>query len=197
MDQKQTEHYKSLYTNELGHLTESEIEHVARHLNVQVLKKGDFLLKRGEVQKGLGFIVKGLIRRYYINDKGNDITTGFYKEMEYITDYPAFIRQKPTKYFLRCLEDSVVITVPFNIIQESYNSYENGQLYGRLMAEKVLTLQSDRIEDFLFYTAEERYLKFFKSQPELMNRVSLTHLSTYLGIERQSLSRIRKRLLSK
>ena len=85
----------------------------------------------------------------------------------------------------------------FEIIQKSYQEFEHGQLYGRLMAEQTLTLYNDRIEGFLFNTAEERYLKFLQEQPSLMNRVSLTHLSSFLGIERQSLSRIRKRIASK
>jgi DNA-binding MarR family transcriptional regulator len=66
--------------------------------------------------------------------------------------------------------------------------------YGRLVAEEVLKFQQKRIESFLFETAEQRYLNFVKEQPELLSRVSLSHLSSYLGIERQTLTRIRKKL---
>ena len=64
-------------------------------------------------------------------------------------------------------------------------------MQGRFIAENVLTILSDRVESFLFNTAKERYLKFITENPELLQRVSLTHLSSFLGIERQSLSRIR------
>mgnify|MGYP001796864555 FL=1 len=62
------------------------------------------------------------------------------------------------------------------------------------MDERALTILNDRVENFLFNTPEERYVKFRTEQPDLMERVSLTHLASFLGVERQSLSRIRKRL---
>jgi hypothetical protein len=70
-------------------------------------------------------------------------------------------------------------------------------MQGRLVAEKVLTILNDRVESFLFNTAEERYLKFINENPDLIQRVSLTHLSSFLGIERQSLSRIRSKIAKK
>ena len=189
--------YYNAFLKWLSHLTSEEIEQTRAMLKIKKLNKGDFFVKSGTIQKELGFVVEGLLRRYYINDKGNDITTGFIKEDEYVTDYPAFINQKPTKNFLQCLEPSVIVTISYEGIQKSYKEFTNGQLYGRLMAEKVLTLYNDRIEGFLFLTAEERYLKFISDYPDLMNRVSLTHLSSFLGIERQSLSRIRKRIATR
>ncbi|WP_299529141.1 Crp/Fnr family transcriptional regulator [Ulvibacterium sp.] len=191
------ENYLTSYLKNLSHSTPQEIDSIKPDLKITAYGKGDFFLKRGEVQKDMGFISEGLVRRYYINEKGNQITTGFAKENEYLTDYPAFIQQRPTKYFLQCIEPSVIIGIPYTIIQLSYEEFTNGQLYGRLMAEQTLTILNDRIEGFLFYTAEERYLKFIREHPELMNRVSLTHLSSFLGIERQSLSRIRKRIAKK
>jgi CRP/FNR family transcriptional regulator, anaerobic regulatory protein len=65
------------------------------------------------------------------------------------------------------------------------------------MAEEILKMQQSRIESFLFLTAEERYLDFTMQNPDLFNRVSLTHLSSYLGIERQTLTRVRQKLAGK
>lgn len=151
----------------------------------------------GEIQKNMGYVCEGLMRRYYINDKGNKITTGFVKESEYATDYPAFIRQKPTKYFMECLEPSIILELSYENIQEGYKKFKNNERYGRQIAEMVLTIQTDRVESFLFENAEERYLNFIKNNPNLMNRISLTHLSSFLGIERQSLSRIRNKIAKK
>ncbi|MAO17051.1 MAG: cAMP-binding protein, partial [Muricauda sp.] len=149
------------------------------------------------VQKEVGFVCKGLLRRYYVNEKGNKITTGFINENNYATDYPAFIRQKPSKYFIECLEPSVIIKLPYDKIQEGYRKFKTSERYGRLIAEYVLTVQTDRVESLLFETAEERYLNFIDQNPDLVNRISLTHLATYLGIERQSLSRIRSKIAKK
>ena len=70
-------------------------------------------------------------------------------------------------------------------------------MYGRLIAEHVLTVQTDRVESFLFENAEERYLNFIEQNRDIINRISLSHLASHLGIERQSLSRIRSRIARK
>ena len=87
--------------------------------------------------------------------------------------------------------------MPYDKIQEGYRKFKTSERYGRLIAEYVLTVQTDRVESLLFETAEERYLNFIDQNPDLVNRISLTHLATYLGIERQSLSRIRSKIAKK
>lgn len=191
------EKYYELYIEQLKYSTAEEKAFIRDRLSVQAFKRGDFFLKSGEIQEDMGFICEGLIRRYYINEKGNKITAGFTKEEEYVTDYPAFIRQIPTKYFLQCLEPTTIVTLSYNSIQECYRQFKNSEMQGRYIAEKVLTILSDRVESFLFNTAEERYLKFIAENPDLLQRVSLTHLSSFLGIERQSLSRIRSKMAGK
>lgn len=189
--------YYNSYLKLFPHSSSEELEILRSQLVIKELNKKEFFFNAGEIQKNMGYVCKGLLRRYYINDNGNKITTGFVKENEYATDYPAFIRQKPTKYFMECLEPSIIIELSYENIQEGYKKFKNNEKYGRLVAEYVLTVQTDRVESFLFETAEERYLNFIKQNPDLMNRISLTHLASYLGIERQSLSRIRSKLAKK
>lgn len=193
----EAEKYISNYLEQLTYADEAELAFMRKYLSVICLKKGEFYLQNGEVQTNMGFLHHGLLRRFYVNEKGSEITTGFTKEQEYATDYPAFIRQKPTKYFMQCLEPTVIVNLPYEVIMQSYSNSKNSEKQGRLIAEKVLTILSDRVEGFLFNTAEERYLNFIAENPNLMNRISLTHLASFLGIERQSLSRIRKKIASK
>ena len=172
-------------------------DYILPHLTFQYIKKSGFYLSYGDIQTEMGYVSEGLLRRYYINDKGNQITTGFTKEDEYITDYPAFIRQRPTRLYIQALEPTIIINLPYEIIQECYRRFKNSEMQGRLIAENVLTILNNRVEGFLFNTAEERYLQFLENHKDLMNRISLTHLASFLGIERQSLSRIRKKLSEK
>ena len=189
--------YIKSYLEQFPDLSSEELTFISSYLIIEKYGKKEFLFKSGEVQKEVGFVCKGLLRRYYVNEKGNKITTGFINENNYATDYPAFIRQKPSKYFIECLEPSVIIKLPYDKIQEGYRKFKTSERYGRLIAEYVLTVQTDRVESLLFETAEERYLNFIDRNPDLVNRISLTHLATYLGIERQSLSRIRSKIAKK
>ncbi len=189
--------YIESYLQLLSHLSPEELKLFRSQLSIKQYKQKDYFFKNGEIQKKMGFVCEGLLRRYYINEKGKTITTGFVKENEYATDYPAFIQQRPSKYYMEFLEPSIVIELSYNDIQEGYTNFKSHERYGRLIAEKVLTIQTDRVESFLFDTAEERYLNFVNANPDLLNRISLTHLSSFLGIERQSLSRIRSKIAKK
>jgi CRP/FNR family transcriptional regulator, anaerobic regulatory protein len=187
-------HYLDSYLKSFSHFSADEIRFIRADLTVHEYLKGDFLFKRGDVQREIGFVCKGLWRRYYIDAKGDKITTAFINENKYATDYPAFIRQIPTKYYIEALEPSVVIKLSYDNIQKGYRTFKNSEMYGRYMAEKVLTILNDRIESFMFEDAEQRYLSFIRQNKDILNRVSLSHLCTYLGIKRQSLSRIRHKL---
>ncbi|WP_103072326.1 Crp/Fnr family transcriptional regulator [Aquimarina sediminis] len=195
--QQELKNYIQLYLKTFPDLDPEELAFLSSYLTIEKYAKKEFLFKSGEVQKEMGYVCVGLLRRYYINEKGNKITTGFVSENNYATDYPAFIRQKPSKYFIECLEPSIIIKLPYHKIQEGYHKYKNSEMYGRLIAEYVLTVQTDRVESFLFKNAEERYLDFIEQNKDIINRISLSHLASHLGIERQSLSRIRSKLAKK
>ena len=196
MEQEFKEYFES-YLKLFPDLNSEELNFLRSYLTIKKYAKKEFLFKSGEVQKEVGFVCKGLLRRYYINEKGNKITTGFIDENQYATDYPAFIRQKPSKYFIECLEPSIIMKLPYDKIQEGYRKFKTSEMYGRLIAEYVLTVQTDRVESFLFENAEERYLNFIENNKNIINRISLSHLASYLGIERQSLSRIRSKIAKK
>lgn len=160
-------------------------------------KNKDEIIRPLERQQNLYFLTSGLVRGYYIDYKGNDITIRFINNQGWITHYTALLSNTPSKYTFQCLEECTVIELPFEQINEGYNQYPSLERLGRLIAESVLKTQQARIESFQFLDAEERYLEFLGNYPELFNRVSLSHLCTYLGIQRQSLTRIRKKIASR
>ncbi|HLO43619.1 MAG TPA: Crp/Fnr family transcriptional regulator [Leadbetterella sp.] len=197
MRSQELETYLNHYRLVCPQITEEELFFIADALSISVYKSKDFYLNEGQVQTSIGFLVSGLMRAFYVDDRGNEITTWFSKENEYATDYPSYIRQNPAKFSFQCIEPCVVVNLPYIDMQEGYHKFKNIERYGRLVAEEVVVLQQSRIESFLFQNAEQRYLAFMSRNPTLFNRISLTDLSSYLGIERQSLSRIRKSLTQK
>ncbi|PKD18329.1 cAMP-binding protein [Salegentibacter salinarum] len=186
--------YFDLFMEQFPELSPEAKNFTRASLSLEKYSKKEFLFKSGQVQKELGYVCEGLLRKYYISEKGNKITTSFLSERGYATDYPALLRQQPSKYNIECLEPSIIIKLPYIKLQEAYFKHKESEMYGRLMAEKVLTREIDRVESFLFENAEERYLNFIENNKHIINRISLTHLASYLGIERQSLSRIRSKL---
>ena len=95
------------------------------------------------------------------------------------------------------IEDITAVAIPKNIIVGAFDASSEFQKFGRLIAEEAVQFLQGRIESLLFKTATERYLEFIEKEPEFFNRLSLEHIATYLGMERQSLTRIRKNLKTK
>jgi CRP/FNR family transcriptional regulator, anaerobic regulatory protein len=177
-----------------GGISEQEKAYFLSCFKLVHLPAKHFFIQANTVQKDIGFVVSGLIRVFYVNNSGNEITIRFADEGDFATDYPAFVAQQNCKYYFQCLEPTTLVTMNYEQVQNGYKKYHGIERFGRLIAEQVLKMQQSRIESFLFETAEQRYLKFIKNSPTLFNRVSLSMLSSYLGIERPSLSRIRKKI---
>ena len=175
-------------------VTQADLEYLQNGLTISELKSKHFYIHAKTIQKEIGFVFSGLLRAFYVDKDGNEISVNFIKEGRYATHYSALITQTPCKYYFQCIEPSIIVNLPYKHIQDGYNKFPNLERYGRLVAEEVLKMQQRRIESFLFENAETRYLDFIKENPDLFNRVSLSYLSSFLGIKRQSLTRIRKKL---
>ena len=175
-------------------VTGEELAYLASGLTLTELKPKHFYIHANTIQENIGFVYSGLIRSFYVDAGGNEITVNFIPENRYATHYTAFITRTASKYNFQCLEPSVIVNLSFRHIQAGYDTFPSIERYGRLVAEEVLKFQQKRIEAFLFETAEERYRAFIKDYPDLFNRVSLSHLSSFLGIERQTLTRIRQKI---
>lgn len=175
-------------------LTDHELSLFASKLTFQELKKKEFFIQAGKVQKNMGFIAQGLVRSSYIDFTGIEITVGFYSEGDYATHYHSFLTRNASNYSIQCLEPTIMACLSYEDMQWVYQQSTGFERYGRLVAEEILKRQQARIESFIFQTAEDRYLDFIDKHPDLFNRISLSHLCSYLGIERQTLTRIRQKL---
>ncbi|CCH01857.1 putative transcriptional regulator, Crp/Fnr family [Fibrella aestuarina BUZ 2] len=174
-------------------LTESDCTLFEPFLQTKLIVNKAILLQEGQVCTELGFINKGAFRMYYLTD-GKEINTQFSFENEFVVNYDSFLQQTPSRYFIQALETSEIVTFTLPTLQQAYNRSQNWERFGRLMAEHAYTLTTKRVEGFMFMDAEHRYLQMIKETPHLIERVPLYLLASYLGIERESLSRLRKKL---
>lgn len=177
-------------------ISEVELEYFSNELIVEKLSSKHFYIQANVIQSNIGFVVSGLLRAFYIDRNGNDITVEFLNEGKYATHYPALIRNIPAKYYFQCIEPSTIINIPYSHLLDCCDKHPVFERYVRLLVEEAFYLQQRRIEGFIFENAETRYLNFIQDNPGVFNRISLSHLCSYLGIERQTLTRIRKKLIS-
>lgn len=178
-------------------ITNEELDYFGQGLNIIQLPAIHFYIQANSIQNEIGYVSSGLLRAFYVDDKGNEVTVSFIKEGEFATHYNAFNTKKPSKYYFQCIETSVLINLSYMHIYDCCEKMPVFERYLRLIIEDAFNLKQNRIDSLIFDNAETRYIDFIKDNPDLFNRVSISHLSSYLGIERQSLTRIRKNLLKK
>lgn len=177
-------------------ITAEELEQFSKGLKISKLNKNDIYIEKGQVQTQAGFILKGLIREFYIDDSGNEKNSNFLAENEYAFQYETFMKKLPSSFSYQCLEPTIVINLPINHIHNAYEQIPIFERYGRLMTERKAQIQKERLQSLLSKNTEQRYLDFIKQYPHLLQRITVSHLCSYLGVERQTLTRIRKKIIS-
>ena len=178
-------------------MTEPDIDIMLSILQTKTVKKHAYLLKEGEVCRQVYFLVSGLFRMFYIDLEGNEINYRFTDKNNFLVDFQSFLTQKPSHFYWQAMQDAELLVLPYQGIQNAYATSPAWNSFGRLMAEHVYLQLNERVEMLLFMNPEERYQHLLNTKPELFSQVSQFHLSSYLGVKPESLSRLRKRLLKK
>ena len=152
--------------------------------------KNHLLHVENKVCKHSFLIEKGVARIYHFKD-GKDITSHFAFEGEAITAIDSLLQKKRSKYNIELLEDSTLFSVSFEDMENFYQQSIIHERFGRLFLQQVYVDLVERIEAIQFHTAQERYDNLLDKQPHILHRVPLMHISSYLGITQETLSRIR------
>ncbi|MBV8325221.1 Crp/Fnr family transcriptional regulator [Chryseobacterium sp.] len=168
-------------------------------LEFRELKRKEFLIQQDEFCQFIGFVINGTLRTFYVNEEGNEINFLFHfhnrlEDMGF-TDFESFLLQEKAKLSIQALEKSYVALISRKNWMELTHSDEYWQLFGRRMTEVVYLAAKHRIEELLYFTPENRYLKLIENYPEIVLKFPQKYIASYLGIQPQSLSRIRKRLM--
>ncbi len=158
------------------------------------LKKKDYLLRQGQICRAVYFLSSGIIRTFHLNDDGKEINTAFYFQNDFLREIESMTNHTPSKKNLQAIEDSTVLFFDKAKLTALYEKSDFYQKLGRMILEK-LTIIEQRYSSFLTaYSPKERYLYILENRPELIEQIPLQYLASYLGISRESLSRIRKRI---
>ncbi len=174
-------------------LNTEEIESISNYLKVEKKKAGTILLREGQTARVSYFNLKGCVRQFYLVE-GNEKSTAFYLESQFISSMRSFVNKSPADHYLECLEDCILIPITNSIEKELLDTFPKMERFARLVLEEELGNYQVMLSNQIFLNPEERYLELTKNHKALLQRVSLKHLATFLGISPESLSRIRKRI---
>lgn len=177
-------------------ISDDEICAISECLSIHSLPTRHFIINAGERVSNLHFVLSGMVKAFYVDDSGDEITVNFMKERRFFTDFYSVTNSLPSRFYFKSIEPVEYISLPFEALNALCDRSHAIERFFRLALGEVFNDWEKRTEDFLFLKAEDRYRKFLSSRSDIAARVSVTDLASYLGIERQSLTRIRKKMLA-
>lgn len=190
---------------------QSILENIAKHVNLtseeeelflsktetKSVKAKTILLSSGDVAKQTYFVNSGIIRSFNINDNIVEHVLHFACEGWWIGDMYSYITGKPGNLFIEVLEDAEIISISKENHQKLYQEIPKLERFFRILSENSLVSHQERLMDNLSLSAEERFEKFCKKYPDLINKVSQKHIASYIGVTPEFFSKMKAKMLKK
>lgn len=182
------------YILQFGNLNKQQIDLISKKGFELTLHKDDYFSEAGKISRQVGFIVEGITRVCYYNNKGEEITKYFIDENNLVVDIESFENEICSSAYVQAVTDCRLICFAKKDWQELLDTIIGWDAIVHKMISKALIQKVERRSPLVSEDATERYLKFLKIYPHVANRVPLSYIASYLGITQSSLSRIRKNI---
>jgi CRP-like cAMP-binding protein len=181
------------YILQFGNLNKQQIDLVKTKMTELELKKEAYFSEAGMFPKQVGFIVEGVIRGCYYNNKGEEITRCFIGKDSLVVDYVNFESNTASSEYLQACTDCKLVVFSKHDWEELSNTIVGWDNIKNKMVQRCM-FQKSRKGPVISQDATTRYLEFMENYPLLANRIPLSYIASYLGVTQQSLSRIRKNI---
>ena len=183
------------YISEYVLLTEAEQSVVQSKFRIKKFLKGQFIVQNGDVSQYENFVLSGCLKKFYIDDNGEEHVVFFAIENWWMTDLGSFITGTPAELNVQCLEKTVLAQIHYNDLQQLYAEVPKMERFFRLIIQKAFVAAQKRIIDNFSLSATARYLKFRETYPDIEQRVPQYLIASYLGITKEFLSKIRSQII--
>lgn len=178
-------------------ISDEEVALVRAGSSIRKLRKGQSVLHEGEVWAITCFIASGCFRLYRFDSEGTDHTARFGVQNWWISDQESYNHQKPSEYNIEALAASTVIVWTKEKWEELMGAVPALRQFNEELLARGYEAAQRRIFALISFTAMERYLEFQKTYPGVFNSVPLHMIASYLGISRETLSRIRREVINR
>ena len=182
--------------NEFGADNHSDVDLIIGHCQLVEFPAKSYLHDVDAIAKHIFHICEGLVRIYYITKDGKEYNKTFGEEGMLLGAIQSAVGAEPSRYYIQALEPVVALTLPIDQLNQLY--YESivwANLVRKTM-ESLAVRKEKREAQFLLDSAESRYRQFLEDSPQLVNRLPLYHIASYLGITDVALSRVRRKVIS-
>jgi CRP/FNR family transcriptional regulator, anaerobic regulatory protein len=170
--------------------------HLRTVLKQKTLAKKEFLLKAGRICENVYFVKKGLVRCFYTKD-GIDVCSWFMKEGDVVFAVKSFYEQTPSYEAIQALEDCILYYISHKELQNIYKNYIEFNVQRGELTEKYYKLSEERSFSMRMHKSHERYSYLLSNHLELVRRVPLKYIASYIGVSIATMNRLRASAKSK
>lgn len=187
--------HKPIFKNIAKHisLSDSEIEYVWSLLQEKTLGKKEVVLSQGGTCKKIYFVDEGSLRAYNINEDGKESTIMFAVNDWWITDMDSFINQRPSSLTIATLEDSTILELDYNSLQDLFVKLPKFERFFRILFQNAYIREQRRALHNISMSTEKRYHLFVDKYPAIVEKVTQKQIASYLGVTPEFLSAIKKK----
>lgn len=176
---------------DLIQLTDTEFEYISSHYQVKKFKKHAIILHPGEIVNYEYFVLKGLIKTFMVDNEGKEHIWQFAMEDWWVSDYYAFQTRELSSFTIQCLEDVELLRISYTDRDKLCREMHSMERFSRLKITSGFFSQQKRIMALLQNDAQSRYKQLLDQYPSLFQRVPKALIAAYLGVTRETLSRLR------
>jgi len=177
-------------------LQNEDLEAFQNELTHKHLKKGTLFISYEQVVYHIAFVEGGYLRTYHLNEYGDEVTTEFGLPDTFCTSYYSFYTRQPAFEFIEALTDCELHLLSYTSLQKLYAQSFAMNVFGRTILERSCIERDLRLKKITHMTAKEKYEWFLCSYPEIYKVAKLIHIASFLGIKPETLSRVRRKLIS-
>ena len=176
-------------------LKEEDIRTISEAFLPINVPKNTILEEENKTTKYLYYIIEGYVRVFYTKE-GEDLTTQINCPSGFITSFQSFITHSKAYDNVQTISECTLLRITKESLDTLNEIVKDWGIYGEKIYEKALVYNEDRTRDMILLSAEERYVKLMKTQPDFIQKVPLQYIASYIGIKPESLSRIRRQMTS-
>jgi CRP-like cAMP-binding protein len=184
------------YVKQYIELTTEEETLLVSRIKTKKFLKGQFVVQNGDVCRSENFVLSGCLKTFYIDNEGQEHVIMFAIENWWTADLGSFITQSPADLNVQCLEDSELVQLHYNDLEQLYSDVPNLERFFRIIIQKAFVAAQKRIINNFTLPAADRYVQFRQQYADIEQRVPQYLIASYLGITKEFLSKIRHQLMT-
>jgi CRP-like cAMP-binding protein len=179
------------YLKKFTELSDEEFNRcIFPYVHIRKFGKKEIIIRAGEVENWFNFIIRGLIRKYYLRDR-EEINTQISLEGHIIHSQESFHSRTPSEYFVETIEPSIVVSITHDDLERVFEQSQKMEHLGRLVITRTMVLKDRWQMQLVKLTPRERFIQFITKNPELVQRVPQKYLASYLNIKPETFSRFK------